>query len=333
MPSSVRRPTGSSSPVSTLTRSSLSSECSGSYVVAGKTFAKQFAALYFIRLHALRSACHDAAERAGMSHLICPRLMDVRPAVQCVLTGTLYKEQRLKPSILSEYSAQKKGQLPPTQHTTSTQLQQNEEAADDRDGALARLAAARGQWVSADDHCVLEDESGRIDLVAAEPTLIQRLCTGVVVAVLGAQDDGGRFHISRLLLPDMPPQQPIRSPSTPASSAAAAHPPSRSPRYVLLVSGLSFGCPTVDPLPLTLLADWCCGLSGQRPDAQRAANVAAVVVMGNSLHRFSKKKSKDGLKEVTLHSHTTQCSRGALGNGDTDELTPLLSVCCVCCSL
>ena len=152
------------------------------------------------------------------------------------------------------------------------------------------------------DQCVLEDESGRIELVAADPSLIRRLCTGVVVAVLGVQDDSGRFHISRLLLPDMPPQKPLSSGNS--SSHSHKHSPSPPPRYVLLVSGLSFGCPSVDPLPLTLLADWCCGLGGQRSDAQRAASIAAVVVMGNSLHRFSKKKSKDGLKEVSTHSHT-----------------------------
>ena len=278
---------------------SVVSSSSPSFLVSGKTFTKQFAALYFIRLHALRPACHAAAEREGLADRVCERLLDVRPAVQCVLTGTLYKEQKLKPSILSEYSAQKKGQLPATQRASSSSSSthtspQYEEGAADTAGPLAELATSRGQWVSADDQCVLEDESGRITLVASDPSLISRLCTGVVVGALGVQDDSGRFHISRLLLPDMPPQATISS--APASTAQ------RSPRYVLLVSGLSFGCPTVDPLPLTLLVDWCCGAGGQRSDVQRAANLAAVVVMGNSLHRFAKKKSKDGLKEVSQHS-------------------------------
>ena len=268
--------------------SSVVSSCSASFVVSGKTFTKQFAALYFIRLHALRSACHDAARREGLGQLVCERLLDVRPAVQCVLTGTLYKQQKLKPSILSEYSAQKKGQLPATQPAAAQHAATS--AADesgDSGGPSAQLAASRGQWVSADDQCVLEDESGRIALVAADPSLVRRLCTGVVVAAVGVQDDGGRFHVSRLLLPDMPPQ---------VSLGSASH---RPPRYVVLVSGLSFGSPTVDPLPLTLLADWCTGAGGQRADVQRAADIAAVVVLGNSLHRFAKKKSKDGLKEVS----------------------------------
>ena len=153
MPSVAGRSGGSStssSPhhTSAIRRSSVSSSCSPSFLVSGKTFTKQFAALYFIRLHALRSACHAAAGRAGLAALVCSRLLDVRAGVQCVLTGTVYKEQKLKPSILSEYAAQKKGQLPPTQHATNTQLQQHqaeaEEAEADRDGALARLAASRG---------------------------------------------------------------------------------------------------------------------------------------------------------------------------------------------
>ena len=275
--------------------SSAASSVSPSFVVSGKTFTRQFAALYFVRLHALRAACHAAAEREGLAALVCKRLLDVRPAAQCILTGTLYKEQKLKPSILSEYAAQKKGQLPPTQHATSSQLQQQqqqggEDEAMEADSPLGRLASSRGQWVSGDDQCVLEDESGRITLVAADPSLVRRLCTGVVVAALGVQDDSGRFHISRLLLPDMPPQ--------PALSSGPQSAVPRPSRFVLLVSGLSFGCPTVDPLPLSLLADWCSGFSGQSSDMQRAASIAAVVVLGNSLHRFEKKKSKDGLKEV-----------------------------------
>ena len=276
--------------------SSVESSAGVSFVVSGKTFSKQFAALYFTRMLALKAACHRTAEREGYASLLCARLLDVRPGVQCVLTGTLYKEQALKPSILSEYSAQKKGQLPAAQHSNSNGAQLDVQGRAE-DGALAALASSRGQWVSASDQCVLEDESGRITLVAADASLISRLCTGVVLAALGVQDEAGKFHISRLLLPDMPPQ--AQAQPQPPLSTRSPH----TPRYVLLVSGLSFGCPTVDPLPLTLLADWCCGAGGGASEAQQAARVGAVVVLGNSLHKFAKKKVKDGLKEVS-HKQT-----------------------------
>ena len=424
---------------------------SSAFVVTAKTFAKQFAALYFLRLHALRPHCTDTARhhlahhhltphttqhqhttaphtsttptlsphpplahRQAHAHptalqrreeekergraedaggeetvgsgdgggsdavLLCGRLLDVAAHRRCVLVGTLYKEQKLKPSILAEYSQQKKGHAPPTLQATSTQRQREEEGeagADEGEGAgevqpqpsgwVDAQLAQQGRWVSDDDAFILEDETGRIHLIAHHTAATtsadvmdvlsispssssppsasigsfdgRRLCTGVVVGVLGVlEDGGGRFRVEQIFLPGMAPQTP-RPPLLSASSSPPPLSPS-TPRYALLVSGLSFGCPTVDPLPAQLLQDFCTGYIGQpavahpalhctalhqqqrrrqqRPpltlgyvlsppplppplqDLSLASSISCVIIAGNSLHRFSKKRSKDGLKEV-----------------------------------
>ena len=310
----------------------------------------------------------------GDAVLLCGRLLDVRSERRCVLVGTLYKEQKLKPSILAEYKQQKQGHAAPTLQATATRRQKEEEGdADGQDGDEAgevqpqssrwteAQLAQHGRWVSDDDVLILEDETGRIQLVhdadaqlsrhaldlldsdsssssssASVPFEARRLCTGVVVGVLGRQEEegGGRFRVHRVFLPDMAPQTPLSqllSPS-PLPSLPPLSPP--TPRFVLLVSGLSFGCPSVDPLPAQLLQDFATGyvggehvqnqphhsyptharstqqqltLPGSRasPPATRAVQdvslsscISTVIIAGNSLHRFGKKKSKDGLKEV-----------------------------------
>ena len=259
-----------------------------SFLVPRKTFSHQFAALYFVRLHALRPECQrtalrslDSASTAAGEALptpsVCRRLLDVQPSGRCLLTGTLYKEQKFKPSILADYSAQKKGKKAPTLQSTASQLQKEQEGEGEggeggqdgggeggsgggqqREGGQegAGDVSHVGRWVSSDDEFILEDETGRIVLVEGDgpPCLLPSFCTGVVMAVLGRQEDKGRFRVERIFVPELAPQPPLPSPS-PSSPA----PP---PRLVLLLSGLSFGCPSVDPLPLQLLQDYVSGFIG-----------------------------------------------------------------------
>ena len=290
--------------------------------MSGASFSKQFAALYFVRLLSLRPHLQAAASRYLASlppsdcppPVLCSRLLDARPGLLCCLTGTLYKQQRLKPSILSEYSQQKQGHRPPTAEASGSQLQRE---AEDGGGAADGRS---GRWTSEDDSFILEDESGRMALqpaAASDPaaegaassagllpassssslSLDRRsLCTGVVLAVLGRQLAGGRFVVQRVFLPGMPEEQrPVPGLGSIPSPSLSLSPPSS--RFVLLVSGLSFGCPWADPLPLQLLVDWVSGFSGQRAELQAASRVQAVVVCGDSLHRFSKRRSRDGLRE------------------------------------
>lgn len=82
-----------------------------------KNFTKQYAAIYFCRLNALKQVVLQRAQQAltqigqqfhspadGSPPRLCPRILDIVPEQYCVIAGTLYKDMKLKPSILQEYS-------------------------------------------------------------------------------------------------------------------------------------------------------------------------------------------------------------------------------------
>jgi hypothetical protein len=109
--------------------------------------------------------------------------------------------------------------------------------------------------VSTDDSLILEDEFGRVGLIGATAAdlPVSALVTGVVVAVVGVENDGGLFAVSKVIYPEMAPQPPFPD-----------RPQDAPPRYVLFVSGLSFGEPTHDPLPTQMLADYITGFIGSQ---------------------------------------------------------------------
>lgn len=85
--------------------------------------------------------------------------LDEDNPLKCIVIGTLYKHQTLKPSILKELSEE-------------TQLAPQ---------------PARFNFVADDDLLILEDELQRIRLVG-DSLDVHRLVTGVVCAVLGKRN-------------------------------------------------------------------------------------------------------------------------------------------------
>jgi DNA polymerase delta subunit 2 len=81
-----------------------------------------------------------------------------------------------------------------------------------------------------DDSLVLEDEYGRVPLVAAPDCdlRVHQLVTGVVLALVGEEIDGGDLLVHSVIEPGCPPQLPLRDP-TPL------------PRLVAFVSDLAIG--------------------------------------------------------------------------------------------
>ena len=66
------------------------------------------------------------------------KVLDLVDGQDCILVGTLYKEMKLKPSILDEYAT--------------------------RDLSLPRAAVSAAKFVAEDDALVLEDEAARVKL-------------------------------------------------------------------------------------------------------------------------------------------------------------------------
>jgi DNA polymerase delta subunit 2 len=134
-----------------------------------------------------------------------------------------------------------------------------------------------GQFVSASDHVVLEDESGRVTLKleAERVPKVQHLVTGAVMAFLGTLTEDGIFDAMDCCCPGLPPQSQIRLPDNGKGSADP---------LLLLVSGLSLGDPNSDPLAADMLVDYITGNLGGSADHAEAACIAQVIVAGASCY-------------------------------------------------
>lgn len=103
---------------------------------------------------------------ANYSHIEISRLtLEESPEKSYILIGILYKEQKLKPSLLREFS--KELQLEPQPNKN---------------------------YASIDDVLFLEDETSRIKLTGNHMN-IQDIVTGLVCSVLGHEQENGTFWV------------------------------------------------------------------------------------------------------------------------------------------
>lgn len=148
-----------------------------------KDFTKQFSHIYASRLDEMVSLIKERIKHKwGGKHKIkqLAELKEDNPE-QCIIIGTLFKHQELKPSILREISEE--NQLvpqPPRSHYT-----------DDA------------------DILILEDALQRIRLMGKID--VHSVVTGVVCAVLGYEDGDGRFRVEDYLFYESGPQKPLKS--------------------------------------------------------------------------------------------------------------------------
>ncbi|CAH2039707.1 unnamed protein product, partial [Iphiclides podalirius] len=109
------------------------------------------------------------------------KLCDLREKnTLCVIIGTIFKHQQLKPSILKELSDQLEIIPQPT----------------------------RTHFVHESDSIVLEDELQRIKL-SNDCIDVHKVVTGVVVAILGSEDVDGIFTIKDVCWPECNIQKPL----------------------------------------------------------------------------------------------------------------------------
>ncbi|KIZ05237.1 DNA polymerase delta small subunit, partial [Monoraphidium neglectum] len=149
-------------------RATVSYENKGArFVISGpRSFQRQYAQLYFSRLARLsRNAA--AAARTKWPGVPLVKTLGVGEDVDCVVIGTLFKQQRLRPSVLDEYT---------------------------KDGAL-KQALGLTNFCDAADTIVMEDEGARLVLRGASDAALPVgvLVTGTVAAVRGRAESGGDF--------------------------------------------------------------------------------------------------------------------------------------------
>ncbi|XP_063828121.1 DNA polymerase delta subunit 2 [Ostrinia nubilalis] len=151
-----------------LERHSLNYEdCSKRFYQVSRDFTKQYAHIYSARLNTFRNILEPVIRKKWSNTYKVLKLCDLREKdTMCVIIGTLFKLQVLKPSILKELSDQLEIIPQP----------------------------ARTHFVHDEDSLVLEDELQRIKLVG-DCINVHYVVTGVVCAILGSEDEDGVFSV------------------------------------------------------------------------------------------------------------------------------------------
>uniref|UniRef100_A0AAG5DK48 DNA polymerase delta subunit 2 n=1 Tax=Anopheles atroparvus TaxID=41427 RepID=A0AAG5DK48_ANOAO len=147
-----------------------------------KDFSKQFAFIYASRLDEMLKLLEARVQQKWGDDIPIKRLADLREECpqKCVIIGTLFKHQELKPSILREISEE--NQLAPQ--------------------------PPRSHYTNDTDILILEDALQRIRLVGKID--VHSVVTGVVCAVMGYEESDGRFFVEDFIFYEGGPQKPLK---------------------------------------------------------------------------------------------------------------------------
>lgn len=266
-----------------------------------KNYQIQYAPLYTQRLAILREEFRSRMDPAKKKRLI-EKIINLNEDDEVVLVcGTLYKDQKLKPSVMDEFAIM------------------NVEEYDPRERSVKELQ----NFSSPEDFLVLEDESGRVPLIGVSSEIVAQLTTGIVLVAKGKLLETGQFETSEFLFPGDPlsPISTSGADSLSSSSGSASandeammteglddddddenKDPRRSSsssaaKYLLLVSNLNSGAAASrDPLSMHLLVDFVCGhLRGD----EIGKRVCRVVVAGGSVACPSSSSSSSGTLPIS----------------------------------
>ncbi|KAI8064736.1 DNA polymerase alpha/epsilon subunit B-domain-containing protein [Gongronella butleri] len=215
------------------------------FEIKDKTYEKQYASIYFIRLLHLRPIVLERAQQRWESQpenpQYVPKCLDVQANELCYIIGTVYMDMPLKPNVLKDLSDESSLSLPPAPEKYRSE----------------------GSTIS------LEDESGRVRLIGARLDK-ELLVTGMIVGVLGKEEPvTGAFEVIEVCYPGLPKQNPL--------------PKASKDKYVAIVSGLNIGDHADADLKIQLMLEYITGELGSSEDQASASSIARVILAGNSL--------------------------------------------------
>jgi DNA polymerase delta subunit 2 len=207
----------------------------------------QYANLYFTRLAKLKErAIKAATDSYGNSDApTVARIRDLEPGVRSILAATTYKEMRLKPSVIDEIK--------------------------NDTGVSIKSSVGVPSYASDTDSLMIEDESGRLQLITSEESDLDLTpyFSGVVVGLCGTREKGEKFCVESICFPGLAAQTP---PPTLAED-----------KFVAFVSDLQVGKPGCNPLAGQMLIDYIAGHLGSSQELTFGASIVRVIVAGNSI--------------------------------------------------
>ncbi|KAL7068282.1 DNA polymerase epsilon subunit B family protein [Cryptosporidium serpentis] len=181
-------------------------------------------------------------------------LKELESDVECIIIGLIYKEMKLRPTVLDEYLQDIDAKTDENQITN---------------------------FCSSTDKLYIEDTSSRICLSSPDNILdSSKYVSGTVIAVKGVQTDSGIFIVNDYCLPEIPILKVPCNLSDNNSSELL-------PIYIGFVSGLNIGDPRTDPLPLQLLRDFITGqfIKAESMDINKdiASRIVRLIIAGNTM--------------------------------------------------
>ncbi|KAG3074656.1 hypothetical protein PI124_g10806 [Phytophthora idaei] len=214
------------------------------FVLKEKSYAQQFSHIYVSRLQQLRDVVSVQVQEHTAGRIpVLAKVIDLKAdGEECVLIGTLLKVLEAKPDLFDALTSE---------------------------AGVKPIETIDRPLATKEDELLLEDESGRVQLVGNID--VARFVTGVVLGVRGrvARDGpGGHFHVEEVYVPPFPPQHPL--------------PERQESEYVALVSGLNIGR-NKDSRPLRnhVLVDYLAGRLGDEKEREFVSKIVRTVVVGN----------------------------------------------------
>jgi DNA polymerase delta subunit 2 len=224
-------------------------------------YSKQYCNIYLIRLKKMSKLLEDRIEKKwGKTYPVCQlHKLSAEKYGKCVVIGTLFKNQKLKPSILKRLA--EGNQLVPQPVLT--------------------------HFTDKSDELFIEDELQRYQLIgmvlilACDLFILYSYCvgglecanlvTGISCALLGTDDGKGRFTVENYVFADYRQQIP--------------RPVFDNSAYIVFISGLDLINSANFAINLQLIVYWLSGMTGDLNNIE-TSKVNRLVISGNSIRNI-----------------------------------------------
>ncbi|KAJ3830402.1 DNA polymerase alpha/epsilon subunit B-domain-containing protein [Lentinula raphanica] len=226
-----------------------------------KSYKFQYSNIYFLRLSALRGFVQENAVRQwsnlpGKPSFV-PRVLEVEPSKLCYIIGTVYMDMPLKPNVMEDIARDHSIPAPPPPP----------------------------YYYSGEDQIMIEDESGRIQLVG-ERLKSERLVTGVIIGALGMETSDGKFEVVDICYAGLAPQPSATieaGSQSPVEKDTLNSEDLPTDEWIGIISGLNVGAPASSDGQIQLLIEYLTGEEGSTDDNFSASRISRLIIAGNSM--------------------------------------------------